>query len=134
VTKLPNGGLDGLLVNGDTILCASWGASAIYKGKLGGTFEPVVQNVKGPADFGWDSKRNRILLPRFMEDAVEVYEVAMPPAAIGAKPGDAKAAAPATPAKPGDARAAAPATPAKPADTKAATPAAPAAPAAAPKK
>lgn len=76
VIKLPNGGLDGLIVVGDTLYTSSWGASAIYKGKLGGTsFEPVVQNVKGPADFGWDSKRSRIVLPRFLGDAVEVYEV-----------------------------------------------------------
>ena len=132
VTKLPRGGLDGLLVVGDTVLCSSWGASTIYKGKLGGSFEPVVQNVKGPADFGWDSKRHRILVPRFMEDAVEVYEVALP-AATAAKPADPKAATPATPAKPADPKAATPATPAKPADPKAAAPA-PAAPAAPPAK
>ena len=51
-------------------------ASAIYRGKLGGTaFEPIVQNVKGPADFGYDTKRSRLLLPRFLDDAVEVYDV-----------------------------------------------------------
>lgn len=76
VIKLPNGGLDGMLLVGDTLFASSWGARAIYKGKLGGAaFEPIVQNVKGPADFGWDSKRSRILLPRFMDDVVEVYEV-----------------------------------------------------------
>ncbi len=75
VTKLPNGGLDGLLVNGDTVICSSWGASTIYRGKLGGTFEPIIQNVKGPADIGWDSKRSRILVPRFMEDQIEVFEL-----------------------------------------------------------
>lgn len=74
--KLPNGGLDGLLLVGDTLYSTSWGASTIYRGKLGGTsFEPVVQNVSGPADMGWDSKRSRILLPRFLDDLVEVYEV-----------------------------------------------------------
>jgi sugar lactone lactonase YvrE len=76
VVKLPNGGLDGLLVVGDSLFASSWGASAIYRGKLGGTsFEPIVQNVKGPADFGWDSKRSRILLPRFLDDVVEAYDV-----------------------------------------------------------
>ncbi len=76
VVKLPNGGLDGMLVVGDQLLVTSWGASVIYRGKLGGTaFEPIVQNVKGPADMGWDSKRNRILLPRFLDDVIEVYEV-----------------------------------------------------------
>jgi sugar lactone lactonase YvrE len=75
VIKVPNGGLDGLLVLGDTVWVSSWGASAVYRGKLGGTLEPVVQNVSGPADIGWDSKRSRLLVPRFVDDAVEVYEV-----------------------------------------------------------
>lgn len=75
VTVLPNGGLDGLIVDGDTLFCSSWGAGAIYKGTLGGSFEPIVQNVKGPADMAWDSKRSRIVLPRFLDDAVEAYDV-----------------------------------------------------------
>jgi sugar lactone lactonase YvrE len=75
IIKMPNGGLDGLLVIGDELICSSWGASAIYKGKLGGTsFEPIIQNVKGPADIGFDSKRKRILVPRFMDDEVEAFD------------------------------------------------------------
>ena len=57
------------------MLCTSWAGSAIYRGKLGGSFEPVVQNVKGPADIGWDSKRSRILVPRFLEDEIDVFEL-----------------------------------------------------------
>jgi hypothetical protein len=75
VTKLPNGGLDGFIINGETVIVSSWGASAVYRGKLGGTFESIVQNVKGPADIGWDSKRSRVLIPRFMDDVVEAYDV-----------------------------------------------------------
>ncbi|RYZ04833.1 MAG: hypothetical protein EOO73_21900 [Myxococcales bacterium] len=76
VIKVPGGMLDGMLVVGDKLFVSSWGASAIYRGKLDGTgFEPIVQNVKGPADFGWDSKRSRIVLPRFLDSVVEVYEV-----------------------------------------------------------
>ncbi|MES1183336.1 MAG: hypothetical protein ABUL60_05945 [Myxococcales bacterium] len=77
VIKMPNGGLDGLLVvGGDTLICSSWGASAVYRGKLGGTaYEPIIQNVKGPADIGWDSKRSRVLIPRFLDDVVEAYDV-----------------------------------------------------------
>jgi sugar lactone lactonase YvrE len=75
VTKLPNGGLDGFLINGETIIVSSWGASAVYRGRLGGTFEPIIQNVKGPADIGWDSKRSRVLIPRFLDDVVEAYDV-----------------------------------------------------------
>ena len=76
VIKLPNGGLDGFLVVGDSLIVSSWGASAVYRGKLGGTaFEPIIQNVKGPADIGWDSKRSRVLVPRFLDDLVEAFDV-----------------------------------------------------------
>lgn len=75
VTKVPTGGLDGLVSVGDALYVSSWQGSAIYKGKLGATFEPVLQGLKGPADFGFDSKRNRIVVPRFMENAVEAYDV-----------------------------------------------------------
>jgi sugar lactone lactonase YvrE len=76
VIKMPNGVLDGLFVVGDRLFVSSWAASAVYAGKLGGTtFEPIIRNVKGPADFGWDSKRSRLVLPRFLYDVVEVYEV-----------------------------------------------------------
>jgi sugar lactone lactonase YvrE len=75
VTKLPSGGLDGFIINGETLIVSSWSASAVYRGKLGGTFEPIIQNVKGPADIGWDSKRSRVLIPRFLDDLVEAYDI-----------------------------------------------------------
>jgi len=75
VTKPPEGGLDGLLSVGDVIYVSSWNGSAVYRGKLGGTFEVVISGVKGPADIGYDKKRNRVLVPRFMEDAIEAYEM-----------------------------------------------------------
>ena len=75
VTKLPEGGLDGIVTVGDSLFISSWKGSAVYKGKLGGTFEVAIGNVRGPADIGYDKKRNRILVPRFMDDAVEAYEV-----------------------------------------------------------
>lgn len=73
VTTLPEGGLDGLAQAGDTLLVSSWTGKAVYRGKLGGTFEPVLTGLQGPADIGFDTKRNRILVPRFLDDAVEVY-------------------------------------------------------------
>src|SRR5207248_11288154 len=48
---------------------------AVYKGKLGGTFEPVLENQKSPADIGWDKKRSRVLVPHFMENTVEAYDI-----------------------------------------------------------
>jgi hypothetical protein len=75
VTHLPRGGLDGFLSVGDTLLVSSWQASAVYRGKLGGTFEPIIHGVKGPADMGFDSKRSRVVVPRFMDNAVEAYDL-----------------------------------------------------------
>ncbi|MCC6527965.1 MAG: hypothetical protein IT373_35290 [Polyangiaceae bacterium] len=75
VTKLPKGSLDGIVAMGDALLVSSWEASAIFKGKLGGTFEPVLSQLKAPADIGFDTKRSRVLVPRFVEDAVEAYDV-----------------------------------------------------------
>jgi sugar lactone lactonase YvrE len=75
VTKLPEGGLDGLVLVGDTVYASSWKGAGVYKGKVGGSFELALPNLKGPADIGFDKKRNRLLVPRLTEDAVEVYEV-----------------------------------------------------------
>jgi hypothetical protein len=75
VTKLPEAGLDGIVALGDALLISSWKGSAVYKGKVGGTFEVVIPNLKAPADIGYDKKRGRVLVPRFMEDAVEAYEL-----------------------------------------------------------
>lgn len=75
VTKLPKGSLDGIVKVGDSFLVSSWDGQAVYKGTLGGTFTPVLSQLKAPADIGYDTKRSRVLVPRFMEDAVEVYEI-----------------------------------------------------------
>jgi sugar lactone lactonase YvrE len=75
VTKIPTGGLDGIVAAGDSLLVTSWKGSTIYRGKLGGKFEPVIQGVKGPADIGFDTKRSRVLVPRFVDNAVEAYDL-----------------------------------------------------------
>lgn len=75
VMTLPNGGLDGLVPAGDGWLVSSWAASTVYRGKLGGSFEPVLQSLKAPADIGFDKKRNRVLVPRFLDNVVEAYDL-----------------------------------------------------------
>jgi sugar lactone lactonase YvrE len=69
--KLPKGQLDGIVaLDGGDYLVSSWEASAIYRGKPGGEWKAVVENVKSPADIGWDAKRNRVLIPIFMGNSV----------------------------------------------------------------
>jgi hypothetical protein len=75
VTKAPGAQLDGLLAIGDVLIVSSWRTETVYRGPLGGKLTPVLTKVKGVADIGYDSKRNRLLVPRFLEDAVEVYEL-----------------------------------------------------------
>jgi sugar lactone lactonase YvrE len=75
ITKLPVGGLDGLVQAGDKLLVTSWSSKTIYRGKLNDKFEPLVPNVNSPADIGYDTKRSRVLVPRFLDNVVEVYEV-----------------------------------------------------------
>lgn len=74
-TKLPNGGLDGIVMVGDELLITSWGGKAIYRGKLGGEFKEAFGELEAPADIGFDTKRNRVLVPRFQGNAVEAYEL-----------------------------------------------------------
>ncbi len=74
-TKLPNGGLDGIVMVGDELLISSWAAKAIYRGKLGGEFKEAFTELEAPADFGFDTKRNRVLVPRFQGNTVEAWEL-----------------------------------------------------------
>jgi hypothetical protein len=75
VTKLPGGVLDGIALAGDKLLVSSWQTSSVYRGTLGGSFEVVFTELKSPADIGFDSKRKRLLVPRFLENAVEAYDL-----------------------------------------------------------
>ncbi|MES1176868.1 MAG: hypothetical protein ABUL62_21275 [Myxococcales bacterium] len=74
-TKVTEGGLDGIIQVGDALYISSWKGSAIYRGSLGGKFELALGELKGAADIGFDSKRKRVLVPRFLDSAVEVYDL-----------------------------------------------------------
>ncbi len=76
--QLPGGGLDGIVDTGKHILVSSWEKSTIYAAPTGGetlTFAPLIENVSSPADIGYDAKRNRLLLPRMMDNKVEIYQL-----------------------------------------------------------
>ena len=75
VSKPPKGALDGVVVLGDSLLVSSWEGSAIYKGKLGGTFDVVLSDQPSPADIGYDTKRGRVLVPHFLDSTVEAYDL-----------------------------------------------------------
>jgi len=73
VTKLPAGGLAGIVKLGDGYLVSSWQTSSIYRGKLGGTFRVALSGQQSPADIGYDTRRARLLVPHFTEGTVEAF-------------------------------------------------------------
>ncbi len=76
VQKMPKGMNDGIvaLPSGD-FLVTSWDGKEIYRGKPGGDFKPLVEDVTSPADIGYDTKRMRLLVPSFEKDNVYVFDV-----------------------------------------------------------
>ena len=76
VTSLPQGSLDGLVALSDgSFLVSSWDGQAVYRGSPGGSFNAVVEGVDAPADLGYDTKRNRLLIPRFNGNKVTIHEI-----------------------------------------------------------
>ncbi len=136
--KLEKGQLDGIVQSKDgKVLISSWEGSAVYAGTPGGAFVPLVSGVDAPADIGYDSKRNRLLIPLFNKNAVVLHSLDAGPATAPPAAGPSAAPAPAPAPVPGaaapdakkstDAKAAAPAAKAPDANAKAPVAAAPAA-------
>lgn len=74
--KLPKGMLDGIVALADgSYLVSSWEASGIFRGKPGGDWALALTDLKAPADIGYDTKRGRVLVPLFMDSAVEAYQI-----------------------------------------------------------
>lgn len=73
---LPKGQLDGLLRLGDgSLLVSSWEGKAVYRVAPNGQVTTAVEDVESPADIGWDARRNRLLVPLFTKNAIEVREL-----------------------------------------------------------
>ena len=75
VLKLPKGTLDGIVASKDGTLVSSWEGSAVYRVGEGEAPVEVVSGVNSPADIGFDSKRNRVLIPLFNDDAVMIHQL-----------------------------------------------------------
>ena len=46
----------------------------------GGKIERLISGVPSPADIGLDTKRQRVLIPVFTQNRVEVWQLPQPPA------------------------------------------------------
>lgn len=76
VIKLPAGQLDGveILPNG-AFLVSSWETSAVYRVERNGTARVIVKEVPSPADIGYDSRRNRVLIPIFTKNYLVIQSL-----------------------------------------------------------
>ncbi len=69
------GGYDGVEVLADgRVLVTSWADSTISV-IAGDHLSPLVRGVSAPADIGIDTRRQRIALPRFQDDRVELWSI-----------------------------------------------------------
>jgi sugar lactone lactonase YvrE len=71
------GGYDGIEPIGDGVFAvSSWADSSVHVFRAGdATLTQLIANVTAPADFGFDTKRRVIALPRFNDGKVEFYMV-----------------------------------------------------------
>jgi sugar lactone lactonase YvrE len=76
-TKLPKGQLDGIVggLDGGDFLVSSWECKCVYRGKPGGEWKPVVEDVESPADIDYDPKRKRLLIPGFSTNKITVHQL-----------------------------------------------------------
>lgn len=84
--QAPGAELDGIVQTADgRVLISCWEKSAVFVGTPATEFSTLVDNVKAPADIGYDSQREQLLVPLFTENTVEIVKV-QPPAAAAAAP------------------------------------------------
>jgi sugar lactone lactonase YvrE len=70
--KAPSGGLDGLVLLEDgSILVSSWGGSAVFRIDADGQASELFNGINAPADIGFDSLRQFVLIPHFEDNRVE---------------------------------------------------------------
>lgn len=76
IATLPAGQLDGVVQAEDgTFLVSSWEGSAVYRVSPEGEVDTVMEDVEAPADIGWDDQRQRLLVPLFMGNGVEIRTI-----------------------------------------------------------
>jgi hypothetical protein len=74
VQRLPKGSLDGIVAVDGGALVSSWEGSAIYRWSPAGAVE-VMSGLNTPADIGYDTRRKRVLIPLFNDDAVVIHQL-----------------------------------------------------------
>jgi len=68
------GGYDGVELARGAILVSSWTDSSVYRFE-NGEGSKLISGVPSPADIGYDAKRNRVLIPVFTGNRVEIWQL-----------------------------------------------------------
>lgn len=68
------GQYDGVEVTHDAIWVSSWADSSVYR-YANGVGTNLIKGVPSPADIGYDAKRNRVLIPIFTGNRVEIWQL-----------------------------------------------------------
>jgi sugar lactone lactonase YvrE len=68
------GGFDGVIVENGKLLVSSWADSTV-SAYQSGSQEKVIAGVPSPADIGYDAKRNRVMIPVFTQNRVEIWQL-----------------------------------------------------------
>lgn len=72
----PGAQLDGVAQTGDgNVIVSSWEKSMVYLQTADGQFSPLLSDLKSPADIGYDSKRGQVMVPLFMDNAVQIQKL-----------------------------------------------------------
>lgn len=84
---LPGSAPRGLVAMPDgTFLISSESAGVVYRGYRDGPFQPVIDDLEGPADLGYDTRRQRLLVPLITGHSLAIFELAPLRPAPDAKP------------------------------------------------
>lgn len=72
----PGTQLDGLVQTADgQVIVSSWEKSTVYLQSADGQFSPLLTDLKAPADISYDSKRGQLLVPLFLDNAIEIQKL-----------------------------------------------------------
>jgi hypothetical protein len=80
---LPGAAPRGLIALPDgTFAISSEANGTIYRGYRDGPFQPIIGDLEGPADLGYDTRRQRLLIPLLTGQALAIFELSplRPPA------------------------------------------------------
>ena len=68
------GGFDGVEIVKGRLLISSWADSTVSAYETG-TEVKIITGVPSPADFGYDARRNRVLIPNMTANRMEIWQL-----------------------------------------------------------